>query len=298
MVLVRAHHMATLTLSLFGHPQLALDGVPLAITSNKALALLYYLAVNGQRYTRQSLAGLLWAELSEEDARRNLRVEVNKLQSLHPWLIIERDTLAFDRQTSFVLDVDEIERLAQQREPTVSQLQAAVSLCRGQFLEDFWVQRAPNFEEWLEPIRYRLGQLAAQVVIQLARAYTAQRQSNAEAEAAIRRLLSWDSAQEEAHQELMKLLALSGKQADALRQYDLLSDSLHRELDILPSEASDLLYDAIARGEYEPVQVTRARIVPLPAPISAATLPSKLAPAPFLAPSKSSQFIGREEFYI
>ncbi len=286
--------MATLTLSLFGRPQLALDGVPLtAITSNKALALFYYLAVSGQRHTRQSLAGLLWAELSEEDARRNLRGEVKKLTPLHPWLIIERDALAFDRQTSFVLDVDEIERVAQQREPTITQLQAAVALCRGPFLEDFWVQRAPNLEEWLEPVRYRLGQLAAQVVVRLARAYTGKRQSNVAAEAAIRHLLAWDAAQEEAHQELMKLLALSGKQAEALRQYELLSDALHRELDVLPSEASDLLYDAIARGDYDPAPLDS------PLPSSAATfgpvLPPKPTSAPFLAPAKPPQLVGREE---
>ena len=43
------------------------------LVSAKAQALLSYLAVSGRVYSRQALAGLLWGDLPEADARRNLR---------------------------------------------------------------------------------------------------------------------------------------------------------------------------------------------------------------------------------
>jgi DNA-binding SARP family transcriptional activator len=50
--------MPRLTLSLFGSPSLAWDGVPIALPARKALALLAYLAVTGTPHRRATLATL------------------------------------------------------------------------------------------------------------------------------------------------------------------------------------------------------------------------------------------------
>ncbi|MCP4428808.1 MAG: hypothetical protein GY803_30350, partial [Chloroflexi bacterium] len=63
-----------LKLAFLGRMRLSRDDRPLTgLVSGKAQALLCYLAVNGRAYARQSLAGLLWDEMPEADARRNLR---------------------------------------------------------------------------------------------------------------------------------------------------------------------------------------------------------------------------------
>ena len=92
--------MTTLEISLLGKPIIHQDGRSLdSLVSRKAEALLCYLAFTGQSHSRQALAGLLWGEMSEEKARRNLRVALSRMRSeLEDYLNIQRRTLAFNRE--------------------------------------------------------------------------------------------------------------------------------------------------------------------------------------------------------
>ena len=61
----------SLTLRLLGPPEVALDGQPAAgFVSDKARALLFYLAVEANRaFRRETLAGLLWPGYPDRSAR-------------------------------------------------------------------------------------------------------------------------------------------------------------------------------------------------------------------------------------
>jgi len=95
-------------MSLLGPLQLALEDEPLhTLVSGKGQALLCYLAVNGRFHTRQALAGLLWGDLPEADARRNLRGVLMKLrQVVAPYLEITHQTIAFNVESSYWIDVN------------------------------------------------------------------------------------------------------------------------------------------------------------------------------------------------
>ena len=74
---------------------------------SKAQALLFYLAVTGTSQSRSTLAGLLWADMPEEDARTNLRqVLTNLRRVVGPYLTITRQTVAFNRESDYWLDVE------------------------------------------------------------------------------------------------------------------------------------------------------------------------------------------------
>src|SRR6476620_1853422 len=74
--------MAGLELSLLGGLHVRLEGS--AVTGfdiDKTRALLVYICVeSGRPYSRETLAGLLWPELPEDAARRNLRNSLYKLR--------------------------------------------------------------------------------------------------------------------------------------------------------------------------------------------------------------------------
>jgi DNA-binding SARP family transcriptional activator len=65
-----AHQLA---MHLLGPPKLEWDNTPLRIDRRKALALLAYLAVSGEHYTREYLSSLLWPDYEQEKAFTNLR---------------------------------------------------------------------------------------------------------------------------------------------------------------------------------------------------------------------------------
>src|SRR5262249_53783208 len=70
---------------------------------------------------------------------------------------------------------------------------------------------------------------------------------------AVRRLVEAEPTREESHASLMRLYALAGRRADALRQYESLTRTLDELLGIEPSAGVQRLYEEIrARSTDEP----------------------------------------------
>ena len=138
-----------------GPLQLTIDSKPLiGLDSGKARALLCYLAVNGRIHSRQALAGLLWGELPEADARRNLRGVILKLrQLLDPYLHVTHQTVAFNQEADFWLDTAAFRTALSAGVNDGGALQTAVQLYRGEFLQEFYIRQAPEFEAWLQEQR-------------------------------------------------------------------------------------------------------------------------------------------------
>ena len=95
-----------LSLSLFGSPQIRLKGQAINdLTSAKSQALLFYLALSGRPQSRLHLAGLLWPEKSDREARLNLRQTLFLLrQSLPETIEANRDTIGLKEDLSIETD--------------------------------------------------------------------------------------------------------------------------------------------------------------------------------------------------
>ncbi len=94
-----------LQLTLLGNVEIRREGIPVTgFSSGKALALLCYLAVTGRPHSRPALAGLLWGDLPEANARNNLRKALTHLRGLvGPHLSFTRQTVAFNRDIAYWL---------------------------------------------------------------------------------------------------------------------------------------------------------------------------------------------------
>jgi DNA-binding SARP family transcriptional activator len=212
--------MATLELKLLGDLIIHQEGVPLtALKSKKGLALMCYLAVTGRTSIRPALAGLFWPDLPDTNALLNLRKTLHLLkQHLAPFLLISRQTIAFNQAASIWLDVTEFEaRTAGQ--PDVAQLRAALALYRGDFLSDFYLADSASFEEWAAAHRAQYRGLALEALSRLADHHLLNAQYE-DAAGYARRQLAMDDLRESAHRQLMTALAWSGRRNAALVQYE------------------------------------------------------------------------------
>jgi DNA-binding SARP family transcriptional activator len=193
------------------------------LVSAKAQALLAYLAVTARPHSRQSLAGLLWGELPEADARRNLRGVLMKLRPFAaPNLIVSHQTIGFNRESAYWLDVEQFRnlqpgRLTSRDEALVWEEVAA--LYRGEFLQDLFVRQAPAFEAWVMQQREGLRRQGVAVFRELALFYEAQGMDEAGI-AAARRLLRLDPANEQGVRLLMRFLARNGRRSEAISVFD------------------------------------------------------------------------------
>ena len=211
--------MPQLSLSLLGSFQVTLDEQPVTdFKSNKVRALLAYLVVEVDRpHRREVLAGLLWPDWPDREALSNLRYALSNLrrvigdrQATPPFLLISRDTLQFNPTSHYHLDVTTFTELveADKAHPSgIKQLQQAVALYEGSFLEGFSVSDCPAFEEWALFTRERLARQMSSALHHLAATYEQQGEYELSQSFARQQieLEPWDEA---AHRQLMRTLAI------------------------------------------------------------------------------------------
>ncbi len=266
--------MTSLQIHLFGFPRYTMNGeTEIDLRSNKARALLAYLSVEStQAHSRQQLVGLLWPEYTESSARTNLRRALADLresigdrQDATPHLVINRESVQLNLASDIWVDVvtfEELLKLVASPRPgkkpnqpnSPADLEKAVDLYQAPFLEGFSIPGSSAFEEWMLITRERLHRLALQALYQLTVASKEQGSYDTAISYAWRQL-EIDPWQENAHRQVMELLALDGQRAAAAAQYDTCSKLLKAELGVNPSEQTQQLYEAIVSGAWPPKQL-------------------------------------------
>jgi DNA-binding SARP family transcriptional activator/predicted ATPase len=265
---------APLTFILLGKLEISLGGVPLSGRRRKSLALLVYLVVTGRPHSRETLAGLLWGETTQVNANAGLRKTLAELRELVGPYLVDRDRkIAFDGSLPYRMDVEEFERglagIGERQAASLSPEEAAVLATaidryQGDFLAGFYVQRAPAFEEWVTLQRERL-RLAAIDGLYTLSAYTYSQGDFARCSYYTQRLLEMEPCQEEAHRQMMSLLALSGQRELALRQYQLCCRVLAETFGVAPQEETTALYHRIRAGAgVETAPESRGQTLPMP----------------------------------
>jgi predicted ATPase/DNA-binding SARP family transcriptional activator len=257
-------HLSALRIYTFGGLSILLSGEQVkGFASKKSEALLVYLACKRQAQPRELLADLLWDERSQERAMSNLRVVLSSLrQSLAPYLAISRQKIGINLEEALWTDVTELEdHLASAykigaQPPTpaaIAHLEKAAGLYRGRFLEGFYLRDCARFENWMIQEQERLHRLALESLLALAAYFSGIGEYNQGLHYA-HRSLELDPLTEQAHQHLMRLLALSGQREAALKQYEICRQILLDELDLEPTAGTQILYQKILAGELADVQ--------------------------------------------
>ena len=253
--------MANLKLGLLGLLEVTRSGTLLVqFESDKARALLAYLALeSGRAHRREALVGLLWPDSAEDSARRNLRQTLYSLRQAigdaaadPPYLIITRDQIQFNAASDYTLDVARFNALCDSAQGAVdairiAQLEEAVALYRGKFLKEFFLADSTEFEEWAMVQREALHQRALDALATLA-TYFEQRGEFSAARRHLARQLELDPWHEEAHRQLMRVLALDGQRTAALAQYETCRQVLGEQLGVEPDPKTRELYEQIRLG--------------------------------------------------
>ena len=246
--------MAKLEIRLLGSPQFLRANSPIpSFISSKVPALLAYLAVTRRAHSRDKLAALFWGEMTDADAKNNLRQALTNLRKFfEDELTITRDTIEFTGD-AFVdsLEFDSTLRSASSLDlqPASVILTESLRLYRGDFLEGFHIREAPEFEDWLLAERSRLRELALQALHTLTHFHTTSGQFT-EAITFAARLLAFDPWREEAHRQLMLLQARTGQVSAALTQYETCKKILEKELGVEPSLETTDLYERIRSARH------------------------------------------------
>src|SRR5215207_3907450 len=257
-----------LSLRLLGPPETSIEeGRPLRFGTKKSLALLCYLAAEGGRHPRRELAELLWPMSDERHARTDLRSALAKLrktlgeESIHDeggvrYLLVDRELLGVESR-GIELDLKalqaavwlartetssappggrstEADAAIGRRRELIGRLEEALGLYRGEFMEGFSLEDAPEFELWVEGERARWRRIFGELCERLSRLQSDTGQHDEAIESA-RVWVRHAPLEEAAHRRLMELLSGAGESEGALLAYEDFRETLGRELKSEPS---------------------------------------------------------------
>jgi DNA-binding SARP family transcriptional activator len=238
---------------LLGTMQIALGGRQIELRRGRRATMLAYLLLRRDRpIPRDALAAAFWPDASPAAARNRLHVAMHAMRadlrtvSPVPIVVFERG-FSLNPRLDVRLDVEEFERAAargehaeQRGEPdtALTAYRDAAREYRGDLLADY------PYDDWvlLPRERYRTRMLdvlgrAAQLAFDLGR--------YPETVDAALRLLALDAYREDQHRLLMRAYARLGRPHMALRQFEICSRELRRELEMAPARETVELYGRI-----------------------------------------------------
>jgi len=225
--------------------------------SDKARALLAFLATEPQAYHRETLATLLWPDRPDKNARRNLSQALYNLRQVTSSISedlfeITSKTIRFLPNEHFKVDVIQFEQslrtVAHHSHPhgivcddCNRQLTAAVERYRGEFLTGLYISNSTGFEDWFRQKRETLRSEFVEALQLLAQSSETLGDFSS-ALKYLQRMQEFDPLNDEICRKQMRLLGLSGQRNNALKQYEYFRQVVWDELGIEPEETTQSLY--------------------------------------------------------
>ena len=238
-----------LRMQLFGVPEVWLGGRPVVLRRRSSLALLAYLSVTGRSHPREALAAFLADDAGDQAARLlcNAMYELRAVVGGHLLVTPKEAGLAPDAPR--VLDVA-VYRTALETALAAGDIPGAsraLRLYQDEFLAGLVLRDAPQFESWLLQQREELLVLTVRG-LQAVVDHHARHGPPEAGIAAARRLLALEPWREEAHRQLMVLLARAGQRSAALKQFETCRLVLAAELETAPDAATTALAARLRAG--------------------------------------------------
>jgi DNA-binding SARP family transcriptional activator len=261
----------TLHIRLLGDFRLVHGDEPItSIDTPRLQSLLAYLLLHrAAPQSRHRLAFLFWPDSPEGQALTNLRNLLYRLRQDLPeadrFLRVDRNTLQWRSEAPFELDVARFEEALDRAEMALSgipngasadraraqqALEQAVAVYEGDLLPS-------SYEDWIIPERERLRQAYQRALDRLVRLLEDQQAYPAAIRYA-QQLLRHDPLREASYRRLMRLHALIGDRAGALRTYHRAATALNRELDVEPSPVTREVYERLLSLDEAMAEPTRA----------------------------------------
>ncbi|MGD8731687.1 MAG: BTAD domain-containing putative transcriptional regulator, partial [Anaerolineales bacterium] len=227
----------TLKIYLLGQFRLQSDDEPIELPSRPAQSLLAYLVMNaGIPHRREKLAGLLWPDSAEENARGYLRqalwrirksLDENDLQA-DSYLETDKINITFKTEADYWLDTREL--LRDTHNLSLEEIGSILKLYHGELLPGF-------YDEWVSSERERLQASFHQKIDRFVDELTLEQRWDLVREWA-ETWIRLAPVPEAAFRALMSAYAASGDQAMLMSTYERCQKTLEDELGVEISSAT------------------------------------------------------------
>lgn len=237
--------MNEINVRLLGTPKVVMGGDNILFPFKKAEGLFYYLLIKREA-TREELVNLLWPDLEEEKARKNLRNALYKLKKAFNLDILispKKSIVMINSEILISIDIDNL--IGSNKEESYKSTQL-LNLYSGEFLQGFSLKDAEYFEEWLSETREHFKE------IYIKKLYEAlidlEKSNNSEIkEAYLKKIIILEPYDEIAYRMLINHYIKGGLFNRAIDTFNRLKEVLDKELGISPDGETMALFERIVK---------------------------------------------------
>lgn len=221
---------------LLGNFTLTFNGKNVSFPYSKVQALFCYLLIKKQA-TREELAGLLWSDMEESIARKNLRNALYKLKKPFG----EEAVLVFLNKSIITLNQDidietDVDKFINNKEE--------ITIYSGSFLEGYMPKDAENFQRWMIETRQQLENMYLKRLKEKIELEKANKNYDKAAKYS-KLLIKNDEFNEEGYRNLIYCYKEQGNFNSAIKVYNKLSDILKEELAIAPADSTTKIFKEV-----------------------------------------------------
>ena len=284
-----------LELRFLGQFEILHNGEAVRLTSRPAQSLLAYLCLHaGASFRREKLAGLLWPETSDVNARNNLRQALWRIRkALEPgvadgqgYFVADDLAIAFQPRAPYWLDVEALARPMSPGAPA-DELAQVVAVYSGELLPGF-------YDEWTVLERERLQAVFERRMSRLLERLIADRDWS-QTVGWSERWIALANSPEAAFRSLMIAHAAQGDLSAMGAAYQRCAEALWRDLGVEPSEQTTALYQQLRNPQTRAAALPGAQLADAGVPLD--TIPDLLnaAPYPGEPPFKGLRYFGEAD---
>lgn len=234
----------TFQLHFLGTPLIQVEDQPVTVQlPSKAIALLAFLAVEKQGFTRGKIADLLWSAESEAKGKHNLRQLLQNIKKVVPHILVLKGREHILLNDSLIESVDlwQFDTAYAHRD-----YENAAKVIRGRFLEGLSLRHADNFDQWQRLQESAIHHKSVHALETLLR----QTVHNDILIQYASRLLALQPWHEEAYQQLMLAQARARRFNESLLTFKTCREVLRAELGIEPGQPTLAVYERVERARH------------------------------------------------
>ncbi len=247
-----------LEVRLLGQFDVRRDGAAVGIPSRAAQSLFAFLVLTaGTMHRREKLAGQLWPETTEENARKSLRHELWRLRKAietktprkrgAPFLAVDEISIGFNAESDYWLDVSQVQQKLG-KQISVDDLSQTLSLYRGELLPGW-------YDEWVALERERVHAAFEQKMARLLDLLVEEQRWQETLEWG-QRWIALGQTPEPAYRGLMVAHGALGNMAQVASVYERCVRALRDELGVEPADQTRALFEQLSKKQRLPERAT------------------------------------------
>ncbi len=230
--------MGSIEAKVFNTPTVYKEKEKVLFPFRKAEALFYYLLVKGEA-TRDELVSLLWGEIDEETAKKNLRNAMYKIRK-----VFGLEIIISPRKSIVMLNPDI--QIDTDLQVFLSDNPEDVNVYNGEFLQGFLVKEGERFEEWMFSTREKYKDMYITRINQRIEAEIEENHWDS-IEHYCKLLINVDQFDERPYRTLMKLYKKEGTYNKGIDLFQKLTKTLDKELGIKPDAETRKIYTQVLK---------------------------------------------------